>query len=129
MSKAQLCALVCFWFGWQYANGYVASAAIGTVGGTRSLQQEAASVQVATGVQVADFSYLTVDLTGAIVVRVPEFPLEGSVNVSITMASSEAVPYGTYFLGPTEVQDLVEAISTEMVCLLLVLCVPLKAQQ
>lgn len=123
MSKSQFCLLVCFWCCWQYAD--VCVDAIGTVHGqsrgTRRLQQEAAAapVRLAVGVRVADFSTLPVNLTAVVDVSVPEMQLEGQVNVSST--SSEVAMYGTHVLGPAEVQDLVEVISTEMVRSLLVM--------
>lgn len=81
------------------------------------------SERVATGVRVAYFSslYTSKNLAADVEFSVPEFQLEGPVDVSST--NSEVALYGTHFLGPAEVQDLAEVVSRELVRSQVVVCV------
>jgi hypothetical protein len=81
----------------------------------RRLQQETANV-VGAKIRVADFASV-LRSSGDVVLS--ETELAGRINVT---SSAEPVLYGAYYLGPDQVAQINHTISTELVCLLHLLC-------
>lgn len=75
----------------------------------RSLQQ----YNLATDIQVADFSDLPRNITPKEDIIITEKRLNGTI--SVTHSNHSDAMYGTYFLGIDEVQQLMQAVSSEMV--------------